>query len=87
VLGDAGLLMEPDDPESIAASIQRMVGDAPLRATCAARGLDRARQFTWARAARETRRAYEAALLARRNRAAVPGQPVSNAQPRDAHRH
>jgi glycosyltransferase involved in cell wall biosynthesis len=69
VIGNAGLLVEPDDPESIAAAMERMVGDRALRATCANRGLERARQFTWSQAARDTRRAYEDALLARRHRA------------------
>ncbi len=86
VVGDAGLLIDPDDPESITTAMARMLGDAALRASCAARGLERARQFTWARAARETRRAYESALLERRHRAPVLVARPSNAPTRDAHR-
>ena len=63
--------IDPDDPESLAAAMERLIGDADLRATCARRGLERARQFTWAQTARDVRRAYEDALLARRHRAPV----------------
>lgn len=86
VVGDAGLLVDPDDPDSIAAAMERMTGDAALRATCAARGLDRARQFTWAQAARDTRRAYENALLAPRHRAPAAADSQTEVQTRDAHR-
>jgi glycosyltransferase involved in cell wall biosynthesis len=86
VVGDAALLVEPDDAESIAAAMERMLGDPALRASCAARGLDRARQFTWAQAARDTRRAYEHARLSRRHRAHTLAGPESNVQTRDAHR-
>ncbi|RPI53602.1 MAG: glycosyltransferase family 1 protein [Acidobacteria bacterium] len=85
VVGDAGLMIEPEDPESIVAAMERMIGDAALRATCALRGLERARQFSWAQAARDTRRAYESALVARLHRAPAMARP-SNIQTRDAHR-
>jgi glycosyltransferase involved in cell wall biosynthesis len=85
VVGDAGLMIEPEDPESIAAAMERMIGDAALRSTCALRGLERAQKFTWAQAARDTRRAYEAALVARLHRAPAMAGP-SNIQTRDAHR-
>src|SRR5688500_11857568 len=77
VVGDAGLLVDPDDVESLAAALNRMVGDADLRAACARRGLDRARNFSWAQTARDVRRAYEDALLARRHR----GPLLAGAQP------
>lgn len=68
VVGDAGLLIDPDDPESLAAALERITRDGDLRASLALRGLDRARQFTWTQTAREIRRAYEAAVLSRRQR-------------------
>ncbi len=86
VLGDAGLLVDPDDPESLAAAIERMIADAGLRATCAARGLERARQFTWAQTARDTRRAYESAILERRLRTSAAAGSQTKIQTRDAHR-
>jgi glycosyltransferase involved in cell wall biosynthesis len=47
VLGDAGLLFDPDDPTAIADAIERLLGDDALRADCIARGLERCRTFTW----------------------------------------
>ena len=87
VVGDAGLLVDPDDAEHLAAALERMIGDANLRATCAQRGLDRARQFTWTQTARDVRRAYEDALLARRHRAPLLAGAQSSIHSRNAHRH
>jgi hypothetical protein len=64
-----------------------MLGDADLRATCVRRGLDRARQFTWAQTARDVRRAYEGAQLARRHRFPLPAGTQSGVHSRNAHRH
>ena len=65
VLGGAGLLVEPDDPEQIAAAIERFVDDKPAARDASARGVDRAKHFTWARAARDTLAAYRLAIEAR----------------------
>jgi glycosyltransferase involved in cell wall biosynthesis len=62
VVGDAGLLIDPEDPESLMAAMERMVENADLRATCARRGLERAAQFTWTDTARAVRRAYDEAV-------------------------
>lgn len=84
VVGDAGLLIDPDDPESLAEAMARMVNDSALGRTCAERGLARAREFSWPQTARDVRRAYEEAILVRRRR-------VQHSDPRahrrDAHRH
>ena len=87
VVGDAGLLVDPDDPDSIAAALERLIGDADLRASLARRGLERARRFTWTQTARDVRRAYEDALLARRHRAPVLAGTRSSVHSRNAHRH
>ena len=87
VVGDAGLLADPDDAERLAAALERMIGDADLRATCARRGLERARQFTWTQTARDVRRAYEDALLARRHRTPALATAQSSVHSRNAHRH
>jgi glycosyltransferase involved in cell wall biosynthesis len=87
VVGDAGLFIDPDDVESLAAALDRMLGDADLRATCVRRGLDRARPFTWTQTARDVRRAYEDALLARRHRTPVLAKAQSSVHSRNAHRH
>ena len=87
VVGDAGLLIDPDDIESLAAAMERIIGDAELRAACARRGLERARQFTWAQTARDVRRAYEDAMLSRRQRTPVLAGARSSVHSRNAHRH
>jgi len=100
VIGDAGLLIDPHNPESLADAIARIVGDATLRATCAHRGLDRARQFSWAQTARDVRRAYEDAVMGRRQsrvqspeskvqsprESKVQRRPESNVHSGNAHR-
>ena len=62
VAGDAALLFDPHDAESIAASMLRILGDDVLRARLRARGLQRARQFTWERSARGVVDACRAAV-------------------------
>ena len=68
VIGDAGLLIDPDNPEALAAAIEQMLGDPAIWQTCRQRGLERARQFSWEQTARDVRRAYEAAIQARHER-------------------
>ena len=51
VVGDAGLLVDPDDPEDIAAGMRRLLGDSTLQAQLRAAGLERAKRFTWHQAA------------------------------------
>ena len=66
VVGDAGLLVDPDDPAAIADALERILDDDALAARCAARGRDRAREFTWEASARALREAYRRAVAARR---------------------
>jgi glycosyltransferase involved in cell wall biosynthesis len=87
VVGDAGLLIDPDDAESLTAALDRLIGDADLREVCALRGLDRAREFTWTRTARDVRRAYENAQLAHRLRTPALAGPQSGVPSRNANRH
>jgi len=69
VLGDAGLLVSPDDPEELAAALHRVVTDAPLAAMLSARGARRSLTFDWTTAATALRDTYEA-LTAKARRAA-----------------
>lgn len=47
VVGDAGLLVDPDDPAAVADAIRRMLSDTALRDNLRERGLARAATFTW----------------------------------------
>lgn len=66
VLGDAGPLVNPDKPADLAAAISRLLSDGPYAADCRARGLLRARRFSWERTARLVYHAYEQAIEHRR---------------------
>jgi glycosyltransferase involved in cell wall biosynthesis len=60
--GDAALAVDPYDVEALAAGLHRLLTDEPLRHELRERGMDHAHQFTWAKAAAETVRAYRRAL-------------------------
>ena len=61
VVGDAGLLVNPFDVREIADAIARLIDDAPLRATLAKRGTERAARFDWRETARLTLEVYKRA--------------------------
>jgi len=59
VTDGCALLVNPYDEEGLAEAMHRMALDGGLRETLIAKGLVRARQFSWERAAQETLRVYE----------------------------
>jgi glycosyltransferase involved in cell wall biosynthesis len=61
VCGDAALLVDPQQTEAIAAAMLRLVDDDTLRQSLRARGLERARCFTWERATQLTWQVLERA--------------------------
>ena len=60
IAGDAAVLVDPEDPAAIAEAIARVLSDADLRASLAARGLERVKGFSWDRCARDTLSILEA---------------------------
>ena len=58
VVGDAAVLVDPYSAASIAEGIQRVLGDADLRRTLAARGLARAMEFSWEASVRRIHEVY-----------------------------
>jgi glycosyltransferase involved in cell wall biosynthesis len=58
VLGEAGVLLDPDDTPGWAQAIANVVTDEGLRARMRTAGVARAREFTWARTARLTLAVY-----------------------------
>ena len=66
VLGDAGQLVEADDPQGFSDAIDRVLSDAAFAATCAAKGVERSRQYRWDRAAQQTYELYQRAIERRR---------------------
>jgi len=59
VAGGAALLVDPTDIAGIARAIDRLTGDEPLHSDLSARGIARARAFSWRSAAEETLRLLE----------------------------
>jgi glycosyltransferase involved in cell wall biosynthesis len=68
VLGDAGLLVDPARPDEIASAIARLLADDACAATCASRGLARARSFSWERTAQRVYEMYGQAIERRARR-------------------
>lgn len=66
VLDGAGLLVEPDEPEAIAAAIERLIDDAALAAASSAKGVQRATHFSWPRTAQAVYATYQQAMEHRR---------------------
>ena len=67
VLGDAGFLVDPDDPDLFAAAMETALVDDGCRRRMAAAGMRRARQFDWDASAAKLLDAFRAAI-ARRGR-------------------
>ena len=59
VAGGAALLIDPRDPASLVGGLRELLGDPCLRRELRERGLERAREFSWERAASETVEVYE----------------------------
>jgi glycosyltransferase involved in cell wall biosynthesis len=62
-VGEAGLLLAPDDVRGWAAALQRVWTDAALRVELADRGVKQARQFTWSATSAQIARAYRDLLV------------------------
>ncbi len=58
VAGEAALLVNPESDEELAEAMVRVLRDASLRGALRKKGFERARQFTWARAAQQTLAVY-----------------------------
>lgn len=54
IAGDAAVLMDPDDTESIADGMARILSDSKLHEQLSCKGLERSAMFSWDRCARET---------------------------------
>jgi glycosyltransferase involved in cell wall biosynthesis len=59
VVGDAALLFDPRNPDSIAEAMYRILSDEPLRQSLIARGRGRRALFSWQETASQTLRVFE----------------------------
>lgn len=65
VAGDAGYYVEPKDVQALAGGLKAVLGDQKLRAKFSKAGIEQAKQFSWARMAKETYAVYEELLAGR----------------------
>ena len=77
VVGDAALLVNPRDEEEIAVAMHRLLTDNALHAELREKGLQRARTFSWEKAAQRTLAVYRQ-VVAARPAAAKPPTPQPN---------
>jgi glycosyltransferase involved in cell wall biosynthesis len=61
VVGDAALSVDPEDEEGLCEAMRHVLQDEKLRVELSAKGVQRARQFSWERTAATTLEAYQAA--------------------------
>jgi glycosyltransferase involved in cell wall biosynthesis len=59
IVGDAGVIVSPEDPDDIAHGLGWVLGNERFRELLVERGFARAAAFSWDRAARETMAVYE----------------------------
>ncbi len=66
VVGDAAMLVNPENVFEIARGIREVLVDEQLRAALIRRGYERVRQFSWANAARQVLEIYREVANPRR---------------------
>lgn len=71
VVGEAALLVDPYDEQSLAAALLQITNDQPLRARLQENGIEQAQKFTWRAAAEKTLQLYREA------HGTVPGAAVA----------
>ena len=62
IAGGAALEIDPDDPAELAETIERVLNDAALQHELRHKGLERVKEFSWKRCARETLAVYQQVL-------------------------
>ena len=60
IVGDAGLLIDPEDADALCAAMRRVLRDEALRQDLSSRGEARAARFSWERCAQDHLHAYRA---------------------------
>ncbi|PJF25779.1 MAG: glycosyltransferase family 1 protein, partial [Phototrophicales bacterium] len=62
VVGDAGMLVPPEDVGAWTAALERAADDAEWRRAAHERGMEQAARFTWTAAAQRTEAVYRSIL-------------------------
>ena len=59
IVGDAGLIVDPDNIEELAEAIWKVLTDKKLRENLIKKGYERIKQFSWEKTAKETLKVFE----------------------------
>ena len=59
VVGDAGIMIDPYDVDTLAKSMYQILTNDELKNDMVKKGLERAKMFSWEQAAKETSKMYE----------------------------
>jgi glycosyltransferase involved in cell wall biosynthesis len=59
VVGKAGIMVNPNDTDSLAAAMSRVLTDDKLRDNMVRKGLEQSKKFSWEKAARQTMEVYQ----------------------------
>lgn len=59
VVGDAGILVNPENPDELASAMSKVLGDSELGATLSRKGIERAKLFSWQEVARKVIEVYQ----------------------------
>jgi glycosyltransferase involved in cell wall biosynthesis len=63
VAGDAAYFIDPYDVQALAGAMENVMGDKNLAVSLQAKGLERAKTFSWEKAARQTLEVYQECLI------------------------
>ena len=69
VIGDAGILIDPEDVRSLAEAIERVLTDDQLRQSLSTKGVEQAGRFNWESSAEALYQGYRAAVARRQQSA------------------
>lgn len=67
VVGDAGILLDPKQPDELCQAILDVVGDSNLRSKLSQRSIKQASNFSWKKCAEQTVQVYETAASSSKN--------------------
>lgn len=62
VVGDAGIMIDPVDVDSLTESMHKIITDNDLKKELSKKSLERAKLFNWKKTAKETWKVYEDVL-------------------------
>jgi len=62
IVGDSGILIDPEDPAALAEAMHRLIDDGKMHIELVKKALDNSRQFSWRTAADQPIQVYRSVL-------------------------